>query len=385
MDNKIISNALLEMADSLESKIKKISIGINSIGTEHGPEMVIEGARAAMMKNPSINPVVIATEQIEGLETIVAKDEENAASLMEEALDSGRISACITQHYSFPIGVSTVGRVIAPANGRSIYIATTTGTSAIDRVEAMTRNAVAGIIAAKACGVKKPSVGILNVEGARSVEKKLMELKSRGYDIQFGASQRADGGAVLRGNDLVTGAVDVVVCDSLTGNVLMKMFSSLNSGGTVEVLGDGYGPGVGKDYERKIFILSRASGARVAEGAFNYAFQVSSGKIQEIAKKEYKKLEEIKWEEVLAVEKKTASSEKSEVKMPDKCVVTAAIAGIDILELEDAVQALWEAGIYAESGMGCTGPIVLVSDETHKKAIEILQTKGFVASEKKDC
>ena len=30
-------------------------------------------------------------------------------------------------------------------------------------------------------------------------------------------------------------------------------------------------------------------------------------------------------------------------------------------DLEDAVKALWKAGIYAESGMGCTGPIVLLS------------------------
>lgn len=38
------------------------------------------------------------------------------------------------------------------------------------------------------------------------------------------------------------GTVDVVVTDTLTGNILMKMFSSFTSGGQYEVSGYGYGP-----------------------------------------------------------------------------------------------------------------------------------------------
>ena len=54
--------------------------------------------------------------------------------------------------------------------------------------------------------------------------------------------------------------------------------------------------------------------------------------------------------------------------MPPKEVVTSQIPGIEVMDLEDAVKALWKAGIYAESGMGCTGPIVLMSDDKKDKA-----------------
>ena len=47
------------------------------------------------------------------------------------------------------------------------------------------------VIAAKACGKKNPTVGILNVDGARQTEKALKQLKDQGYDITFAESSRA--------------------------------------------------------------------------------------------------------------------------------------------------------------------------------------------------
>ncbi len=58
------------------------------------------------------------------------------------------------------------------------------------------------------------------------VERALRQLDENGYKINFGESGRADGGSVMRGNDLLMGSVDVMVTDTLTGNILMKMFSS---------------------------------------------------------------------------------------------------------------------------------------------------------------
>ncbi len=37
------------------------------------------------------------------------------------------------------------------------------------------------------------------------------------------------------------------------------------------------------------------------------------------------------------------------------------------MDLEDAVKVLWKQNIYAESGMGCTGPIIRVSDAIFQK------------------
>ena len=61
-----------------------------------------------------------------------------------------------------------------------------------------------------------------------------------------------------------------------------------------------------------------------------------------------------------------------------KEVVTSQIPGIEVMDLEDAVQALWKEGIYAESGMGCTGPIVLMAADKKDKAYEILKNAGYV-------
>lgn len=57
--------------------------------------------------------------------------------------------------------------------------------------------------------------------------------------------------------------------------------------------------------------------------------------------------------------------------------MTAQIAGIEVLDLEDAVQVLWKQGIYAESGMGCTGPIIRVSEANYAKSYDLLKQAGY--------
>ena len=91
-------------------------------------------------------------------------DGEDAHKHMEEMLESGEIQGAVTMHYPFPIGVSTIGRVVTPGRGREMFLAATTGTSATERVEAMVRNAIYGIVAAKACGISKPTIGIANID-----------------------------------------------------------------------------------------------------------------------------------------------------------------------------------------------------------------------------
>ncbi|CUX26253.1 Glycine/sarcosine/betaine reductase complex component C subunit alpha [Clostridium sp. C105KSO13] len=48
------------------------------------------------------------------------------------------------------------------------------------------------------------------------------------------------------------------------------------------------------------------------------------------------------------------------------------------MDLEEGVKALWKEGIYADSGMGCTGPVILVSDANLEKAKEILKKAGYI-------
>lgn len=381
MSKKVIADVFLEVANAIESGEfgEKIRIGLTTLGSEHGVENLVDGAELA--SSGLFDIVLIGPKCDTDLEIVEVNDEADMHSKMEELLDSGYIDACVTMHYNFPIGVSTVGRVITPAKGKEMILATTTGTSATNRIEAMVRNAIYGVSTAKSIGIKKPTVGILNVDGARQVEKALKELKDNGYDLEFAESIRADGGCVMRGNDLLVGAPDVMVTDTLSGNIFMKVFSSFNTGGDFEAAGYGYGPGVGESYDRRILILSRASGTPVVANALKYAYDVVKGSINVVAKDEFDKAKKAKFADIISgITKKEAKVETEEVKMPDKEIVTYQINGIDIMDLEDAVAVLWKNGIYAESGMGCTGPIVLVNEDKGGVSKDTLIKAGYTAN-----
>ncbi|MCL2255447.1 MAG: glycine/sarcosine/betaine reductase complex component C subunit beta [Firmicutes bacterium] len=355
---------------------------LTGLGSEHGEKNMLKAACSAVKSGENV--LYIGTESCECITPIKTKDEKDSHAQMEKLLKSGEADAAVTMHYSFPIGVSTIGRVVTPAQGRTMFIASTTGTSATNRVEAMVKNAIYGIITAKACGVKKPTVGILNVDGARAVEIALKELKKNGYDINFAESGRSDGGCIMRGNDALSATCDVLVCDSLTGNILMKTFSSFTTGGNYEALGWGYGPGVGENFNNLVLIVSRASGTPVVANAIKFASDLVKGNYKKVLKDEFASAKKAKLLDVIAgakpKEKATGNVPKA-VEIPKKEIVTSEISGIEITDLEDAVSALHVEKIYAESGMGCTGPIVLVNEKNLKKATKILTDKKFIIAE----
>ncbi|TCS77340.1 fatty acid synthesis protein, partial [Muricomes intestini] len=103
------------------------------------------------------------------------------------------------------------------------------------------------------------------------------------------------------------------------------------------------------------------------------------GKVFAVSAKEFEAAGNAGFKEILA-ERKAAekSAPEEEVTAPPKEVVTEQIPGIEIMDLEDGVKALWKEGIYADSGMGCTGPIILVSDAKKKQAQSILKDKGYL-------
>lgn len=375
-----IAQIFTEMAAGLETGQfgKRSKIALTGMGSEHGEENSMKAAIEAA--GYGIDVYYIGSKEHEGVHTIKVKDDEEGHDKMDELLDSGKVDAAVTMHYPFPIGVSTVGRVITPAFGKEMFIATTTGTSSLNRVEGMIKNAIYGIITAKACGIKEPSVGILNVEGAKQVEAALKKLSNGGYKIKFAESSRADGGCSMRGNDVLQGSADVMVCDSLSGNILMKMLAAGTSGGSYETAGYGYGPGIAEDYNKLVMIVSRASGAPVLRDAIRYADQLIKGKVHEIAKAEFAAANKAGYKDILKQYTASKKSEESveDVKCPAKEVVTSQIPGIEIMDLEDGTKALWKEGIYAESGMGCTGPVILVSDKNLEKAREILLKAEFI-------
>ena len=376
---KIIASTFMDMAQGLETGDfgKKPKIALTGMGSEHGEENAMEAAKAAA--KDGIDVYYIGTLEADGVTTIQVASDDEGHKRMEELLESGEIDGAVTMHFPFPIGVSTIGRVVTPAKGKEMFVATTTGTSSADRIESMIKNAVYGVIAAKACNIEHPTVGILNVDGARQTEIALKQLAQNGYDITFAESGRSDGGCIMRGNDALQATPDVLVCDSLTGNILIKMLSSFQTGGSYEATGYGYGPGIGENYEKLVMIISRASGAPVIAGAIRYAAELARGKVFNIAKEELQKANQAGLRDILAARKANEKPVDAGVQAPPKHPVTAQISGIEIMDLEDGVKVLWKIGIYAESGMGCTGPIILVSDENLEKAEVELKKTGYIS------
>ena len=386
MENAVksyLKEILKEIASALKTGHfgKKIRIGITTLGSEHSESEIVRGAELANKKNSNINVIVIGNNVNTELEVVRIRSEEEAHKVMDSMLEEGVLDGAVTMHYNFPVGVSTVGRVITPGRGKKMFIASTTGISSTNRVAAMVKNTIAGIGVAKTCGIKNPSIGILNIEGARQVERVLKQLKKNGYPLNFAESTRSDGDFIMRGNDLLLGVPIVMTVDSLTGNVLMKIFSAFFSGGDYEALGYGYGPGVGEGFGRIICILSRASGANVIAGAISYAAFCVEGNLIANVNEEFTKAKIAGLDKIIqGFELKVEESKKKEeliVEPPSK-PTTSDISGIEILDLEDAVHALWKENIYASSGMGCIGPIVMVAEEDLGQARVILKEKGYI-------
>ena len=66
------------------------------------------------------------------------------------------------------------------------------------------------------------------------------------------------------------------------------------------------------------------------------------------------------------------------VPMPPAEPTDDEVHGIDVLEIENAVKVLWKNGIYAESAMGCTGPVIKMPGKHVEKAKVLLKDSGYL-------
>ncbi|MCX7829096.1 MAG: glycine/sarcosine/betaine reductase complex component C subunit alpha [Thermanaerothrix sp.] len=379
---EMVAEALEEIISLARGQVRKpVRIGLMARGNEVGVQELLMGARRAMREDGALKVVMVGprVEGFEDLEWIETQDcEEAVSSALEKGLsDSGDLDGAVALHYPFPFGVTTVGMVVTPGRGRPMLISSTTGTASADRVEAMVLNGVLGRAVARCLGIEDPSLGVLNVEGAASAVRALGRLRDGGYPIRFGSSLRSDGGALLRGNDILAGAVDVCICDSLTGNVLNKVFSAFTTGGAYEALGWGYGPSVGIGWGRVISIISRASGEPVVAGAIAYTAKMVRGCLPKVVEQEVALAKGAGLEAILEGLRGSAPVQ-SDVKCPPKEPTDEEISGVDVLEVEAAARVLWREGIYAESAMGCTGPVIKLPSRHHARALELLRSAGYI-------
>lgn len=374
-----LKNILLNLAEEIGSQrsISPKKIGLTLIGSTLGIEELIKGATWAQRENSALNIVLIGPENNSPLPLIAANSEQEQKEKMEEALRDGTIDACVTMHYNFPLNVTTIGRVQTFKSGQKMMIASTTGLADANGEKAMLLNAIYGLATAKASKIDNPTLGILNVRGAKKVAQALNTLAENGYKFQWAESHREEKGSIMRGNDLLAGSCDVMVCDSLTGNVIMKMFSSVNSAGEYEVTGDGYGAGIGGNFPYVISILSRASSAAVVANAIKYTQLMLEGDLMLRVSEELAFANRAGLAEILdSFAKNQATQLPPQIKLARK-KVDYEIAGIDVLELENALAELIANDIYAESGMGCVGPVIMISKEDQYQAEKILVAKGY--------
>lgn len=388
---QMMGEIFYQIADAIETGQlgKKVKVGLTTFGCEVGIDQWIAAAEAVSMHREDFEVVLIGQKMKTSLLQFEASSEDEAHRKMETMLDFGMIDACITTHYSYPIGVASVGKIMVPGKGKDLFLATTSGTAALNRSAAMVMNALYGIITAKTMGIALPKVGILNVAGARKTEKALRTLVQQGYDIRFAVSLRPESRCIMRGNDVVAGTPDVLVHDSLTGNITMKMLATFLTGGTFESIGAGYGPGIGLRYDRLAMVISRASGYSVVQEAILYAVQLIKGNLLKVAQQEFSMAKNAGLEQViqgLMMEGDVGlNKEMQQVVAPLGEPVNQGISGIDIMELEKAMKIVWREGIYAESGMGCTGPILMVSDTKLALALDVLKRKGYLVYEEIEC
>ncbi len=378
-----LAEVMREIAEAIEtgSFHSPVKVGLTTPGSEHGEQELCQAAEMINRKRRDIEPVLIGSQTIEKAEHYNCKDLDAAHKIMDELLSENKIDCAVTLHYNFPVGVATVGRVLAPCSGKEMLIATTTGTSAPRRVKAMVKNAIAGQAAAKALNITEPELGILNVEGARKVKQILSQLQDNGANFNFADSVRGDGGPVMRGNDLLVGSCDVMVCDTLTGNLLMKLFSARDGGGKYEVSGYGYGPALGESQNNVIGIVSRASGASVVAGAMEYMADCVKGDLNNIYEQEIVRAENAGFEDIIASQVNESEAGKDtakDISAPAEKKTEAEISGVDVLEIESAKECLWAEDIYAETGMGCSGPVVMVAEEDEEAALKLLQNEGYL-------
>ena len=375
-----IAEAFNVMATGLETGAfaEVFPVGLTVPGSEHGEAELIRAAKIAAHANPGLEIVLIGGSKTEGFRWYEAPTLEDAHCKMEALLKTGEIKAAVTMHYTFPLGVTTVGKVVTPGFGKEMFIASTTGASDSDRYKAMLLNTFAGIAVAKANGIPRPTVGLLNIDGVATVEKALLKLQKAGYPINFTESQRADGGVRMRGNDLLQGTPDVMICDTLTGNVLMKLFSSFLTGGSYEASGSGYGPCAGKAMTDVVAIVSRASGAPVIAAALAYAAHSAQADLKTLCRAELQAAERAGLQAILDSFDAAKEGSTENVPVPPKRAVTDEIHGIDVIDIENACKMLWKENIYAEAGMGCTGPVILLAGEDTAKARELLTAAGYI-------
>lgn len=231
---------------------EQVTIAVDAMGGDHGPEVVLAGMRRALEADPDLRVALVGPADV--VEPAAAHDRvravtateviemgEHPAAAVRAKKDSSIVVGCRLvkegQAQGFFSAGSTgaclaaatlvVGRVkgvkrpalgqVLPAYARPCLLIDV-GANADCRPEYLVQFAQMGVVYMEAImGVENPRVGLLNIG---SEETKGDEFAQKAHDLL--KAEVPAFASNCEGGDLMAGVFDVVVCDGFTGNVCLK-------------------------------------------------------------------------------------------------------------------------------------------------------------------
>ncbi|PLX39311.1 MAG: phosphate acyltransferase PlsX [Hyphomicrobiales bacterium] len=240
---------------------RDITISLDAMGGDDGPEMVIPGAELALQRRPNIRFVLFGDEAVVGpilarypavaaastfhhCEVAVQMDEKPSQALRKgrykssmwraiDAVKTGEAQLCVSAGNTGALMamakfcLRTMAGIERPAiaavwptlRGESIVldVGATIGADAQQLIDFAT---MGGAMARALFEIERPSVGLLNI-GVEEV-KGLEEIRNAGAILKEFDLPSIRYAGFVEGTDLGRGTVDVVVTEGFTGNIALK-------------------------------------------------------------------------------------------------------------------------------------------------------------------
>ncbi len=243
-----------------------LTIALDAMGGDSGPEAVVSGAALALEEKPGlrflfvgddrkVRPLVDAhpslknVSEIQHTDSMVRSDEKPSVALRTGRQSSMRlaINAVAEKRAVSVVSSGNTGALMAMAKFvlkslpgihrpaiASVFptmsretVMLDLGANVVCNAENLVQFAVLGAVYARVIrGVEKPSVGLLNV-GTEEMKghMQLRQAASILKNIEFPGSFHG----YIEGNDIPLGTVDVVVTDGFTGNVALKLAEGMGT------------------------------------------------------------------------------------------------------------------------------------------------------------
>ncbi|WP_150523482.1 phosphate acyltransferase PlsX [Roseibium sediminis] len=240
---------------------KTITISLDVMGGDHGAEVVLPGAEIALVRHPDIRYILFGNEKVvlplldkypklkqastfQHCEVAIAMDSKPSQALRQGRWKSSMwrsIEAVKTGEASVAVSAGNTGALMAmskfclrtmanierpaiaaiwpTARGESIVL-DVGATIGADAQQLIDFAILGGAMARALFGIKKPTVGLLNI-GVEEV-KGLEEVRTAGRLLRETQLRSLKYEGFVEGDDIGRGAVDVVVTEGFAGNIALK-------------------------------------------------------------------------------------------------------------------------------------------------------------------